>query len=204
MLYHIRRELGKAVIENRGAEEVGVNRDQIACDVIAFEETLDRGDETDALDLYRGDLLGSFYIPDAAPKFTQWLDRERERLRLRAAEGAWHLADTAEQTGDLDAARTWAKHAAGLVPFSDEAQIRLITLLKRIGDRSEALDAYHTFTQRLRTEWDMEPTDELKALVDTMTTDGIGLLICTGALNVRTTDPAPRRGLHAPIHHRRR
>mgnify|MGYP006269801797 FL=1 len=168
MLYHIRRELGEDVIVNRGTEEIGVQRDRLSCDVLAFEAALDRGDHEDALALYRGDLLQSFHVPDAAPAFDQWLDQERERLRLRAIEGAWACAETAENAGDDPAARAWAKRAAGFAPFSDESQTRLIALLERTGDRAGAREAYEAFAERLRTEWDMEPTAELTALIETM------------------------------------
>ena len=168
MLYHIRRELGEDVIVNRGTEEVGVQRDRLSCDVLAFEAALDRDDHEDALALYRGDLLQGFHVSDAAPAFDQWLDQERERLRLRAVEGAWACAETAENAGDDLAARAWAKRAAGFAPFSDEAQARLIALLERTGDRAGAREAYEAFAERLRTEWDMEPTAELTALIETM------------------------------------
>ncbi|NBC19363.1 MAG: hypothetical protein GVY18_18815 [Bacteroidetes bacterium] len=166
MLYHIRRELGADVITNRGAEEVGVQMDGFWCDAVAFEEALDQGDAQQALTLYRGDLLKGFYVPDAAPAFHDWLDRERERLRLQAAEGAWRLAEEAEQTGRRAAARERARQAAGFTPFSDEAQQRLIMLLDRLGSRASALSAYEAFAARLRREWEMEPTDEVKALVE--------------------------------------
>lgn len=188
MLYHIRRELGEDVIVNRGAEEIGVQRDRLACDAIAFEEALDRGDVEQALDLYRGDLLQGFHVPDAAPAFDQWLDRERERLRRQAAEGAWACAEAAEDAGDAPAARSWAKKAAGFAPFSDEAQTRLVTLLKRIGDRTGAQKAYEAFAERLRTEWDMEPTDELTALVERMGSEAPG----------ETASPQVTRGASAP------
>lgn len=168
MLYHIRQELGHDLVVNRGAEEIGIQRDALSCDVLAFEEALDRGDCEAALALYRGDLLQGFHVPDAAPEFDQWLDRERDRLRLRAAEGAWACAERAEAACDKPAARSWAKKAAGFTPFSDDAHARLIALLKRIGDRAEARVEYEAFAERLRTEWDMEPTDELAALVETM------------------------------------
>lgn len=188
MLYHIRRELGEDVIENRGAEEISVRQSHIACDVIAFEEALDRGNLEQALDLYRGDLLKGFHVPDAAPEFDQWLDRERERLRRRAAEGAWACAEAAEDAGDGLAARSWAKKAAGFAPFSDEAQTRLVTLLKRMGDRTGAQKAYEAFAERLRTEWDMEPTDELTALVERMGSEASG----------DTASPQVTRGASAP------
>jgi len=168
MLYHIRRELGEEMIVNRGAEEIGVQRNRLACDVIAFEKALDRDDPEAALDLYQGDLLQGFHVPDAAPTFDQWLARERERLRRRAAEGAWACAEAAEHAGNGPAARSWAKKAAGFTPFSDDAHRRLITLLQRMGDRTGAQKAYEDFAARLRAEWDMEPTDELTALVECM------------------------------------
>lgn len=168
MLYHIRQELGRDVIMNRGTEEIGVQRHRISCDVLAFEDALDRGDCEAALTLYRGDLLPGFHVPDAAPAFDQWLDQERERLHHRAEEGAWACADEAEAAGDTSAARAWAKKAAGFAPFSDEAQARLIGLLNRTGDRAGAREAYEAFAERLRTQWDMEPTDELTARVETM------------------------------------
>ena len=168
MLYHTRQELGEDAIVNRGAEEIGVRRAHVSCDVIAFEEALEQENEEQALPLYRGDLLKGFYVPDAAPEFEHWLDGERERLRLRAAEGAWRLADKAERRDDCSEARSWAHKAAGFAPFSDESQRRLITLLQRTGDRAGALDAYESFATRLRAEWAMEPTDELKALVERM------------------------------------
>ena len=40
----------------------------------------DRADE--ALELYQGDLLPSFFVPDA-PGFEEWLERERHRLSAR-------------------------------------------------------------------------------------------------------------------------
>lgn len=164
MLYHIRRTLGQEVIVNRGAEEIGVDTNRLWSDVIAFEEALDREDAREALDLYQGDLLEGFHLPGAAPAFSQWLDQERERLRTRAAEGSWRLADDAEQAGDPTAARAWARKAAGFTPFSDEAQMRLIKLLDRVGDRAGALRAYEAFAARLRQEWEIGPSEELNAL----------------------------------------
>jgi TolB-like protein/DNA-binding SARP family transcriptional activator/cytochrome c-type biogenesis protein CcmH/NrfG len=170
MLYHLRRELGGDVIVNRGTEEIGIRRELISCDVIAFEAALERGATEQALDRYRGMLLPGFHVPDAAPDFSHWLDAERERLRLRAAEAAWDRADTAEQQGDESEARMWARKAAGFTPLSDDAQKRLIALLARVGDRSGARVAYEAFAERLRDEWDMEPTDELTTLLDDIET----------------------------------
>lgn len=164
MLYHIRQALGEAQLVNRGQEELRVRTEGLWTDVLAFEAALDQGEAQQALGLYRGDLLEGFHVPGAAPEFTWWLDRERERLRLRAANGAGQLADAAEQSGDREAARRWAQHATALMPFSDEFQVRLVSLLNRMGDRTGALRAYEAFAERMQQEWEMDPSDELQAL----------------------------------------
>lgn len=165
MLYHMRRGLGEGVITSRGAEEVGVQTGQLWVDVIAFEEALDRGDLREALELYQGDLMEGFHVPGAAPAFDHWLGRERDRLRRCAAEGAWALAEEAEGTGRVAAAQTWAKEAASRAPLSEEAQMRLIELLARTGDRAGAMATYESFAGRLRQEWEIEPSEAMRTLV---------------------------------------
>ncbi|NBC03125.1 MAG: hypothetical protein GVY20_05395 [Bacteroidetes bacterium] len=168
MLYHIRSTLGKEIIESRGNEEISINLDEIWCDAIAFEEALDQGNPRKALELYRDNLLLGFHVSDVSNEFQDWLDAERERLKLRAAEGAWTLAKEAEETENVSAARNWGKKAAKFTPYNEDTQARLITLLNRLGYRSEALETYEEFASRLRSEWEMEPTDKLKSLVKNM------------------------------------
>lgn len=168
MLYQIRSTLGKEILKSRGNEEISINREEIWCDAVAFEEALDNGTPKKALELYRANLLLGFHVTDISNEFQDWLDEERQRLRLRAAEGAWTLAEKSEEVGNDSEARTWAKKAAALTPFDDDAHARLITVLKRLGYRSEALEVYEDFEQRIHEEWDMEPTAELKSLVANM------------------------------------
>ena len=166
MLYHVRRELGDDILVNRGAEEVGIRRENMWCDAVECETLLDSGDARHALTLYRGELLEGFHVPGASPDFDQWLDGERERLKTRAAEAAWELAEEAEESGDPAAMRSWATTAAAFHPLSDEAQKRLISLLHRSGDRAGALRAYDDFAARLKAEWDMLPASSLVGLVE--------------------------------------
>lgn len=166
MLYQIRRDLGEDLIVNRGVEEVKVQHDRLFCDAVAFEERLERGEVERALRLYRSGLLPGFQVRDAAPAFEHWLDRERTRLRLHAAEAAWALAERAEDAGRLAEARDWADQAGGLMPYADHAQARLVAFLRRVGDRAGALQAYESFAARLREEWGMEPEADLTRLIE--------------------------------------
>lgn len=168
MLYQIRNSLGKEVLVSRGTDEIGINRENIWCDAVVFEEMLDEGQNQQAMELYRGNLLFGFHVSDISNEFQTWLDTERERLKNRAAKAAWTLAEKSEQAENLSDAKKWAKKAAGFTPFSEDAQVKLITLLKRFGYRTEAHKAYEKYEERLRTEWEMEPSEKLKVLVEDM------------------------------------
>ena len=161
-VYVLRATLGEEAIVPRGDGALGLT-DVVWCDAVAFEAALDAGNVGDALALYRGDLLDGFFI-SGAPEFEHWLDGERARLRERASEAAWALAETRAAAGDVVDAERWARRAADLVP-ADEARVRrLMTFLLGLGDRAAAVRAYEVFVARLRQEYELEPSAETEAL----------------------------------------
>ncbi|MDB4900239.1 MAG: transcriptional activator protein, partial [Gemmatimonadetes bacterium] len=166
-LYFLRRILGDDVIVGRGDEEVGLAPDALWCDTVAFDEGL-KEDAPAALDLYRGDFLQGFYI-SGAPEFERWLDRERARLLELAATTAWRVADDAIASHPTAAARR-ARWAAALTPYDDEAHRRLIALLVRVGDRAGAMRVHDDFVRRLRADYEVAPSSEMQALVQSLTT----------------------------------
>ncbi len=163
-LSFMRRSLGD-VIETRGDEEVGLLAEGFWCDALAFEAALDAGEPSEALELYQGDLLTGFFIEEA-PEFEHWLDRERSRLRRRAAEAAWALADESETEGNAEDAKRWARRAVTFVPDDESALRRLIAFLDRVGDRAQAVSAYEAFARRLSEEYELEPSAETQELID--------------------------------------
>src|SRR5438128_11786783 len=74
-LHVVRDALGADVIVTRGDEEVGLDFERIWCDVVAFDRAVAAEQFSEALDLYRGDLLEGFFIPDAG-EFEHWQDSE--------------------------------------------------------------------------------------------------------------------------------
>src|SRR2546430_1883929 len=64
-LHGLRHALGEGVFVSRGDEDIGLDQDQIRCDVVEFERAAEAGRLADALDLYRGDLLEGFFIRGA-------------------------------------------------------------------------------------------------------------------------------------------
>ena len=165
-VYVLRATLGEDALMPRGDGALGLH-DTVWCDAAAFEAALDAGRPADAMALYRGDLLDGFFISDA-PEFERWLDGERARLRQRACEGAWALAEAEAAEGDVLDAERWASRAGELAP-ADEAVIRrLINFLHGLGDRAAAIRVYESYVSRLKKEYELEPSAETEALAATI------------------------------------
>jgi len=163
-LHVVRDALGADAVASRGDEEIGLDCDQVSCDVVAFERAVDREQFREALDLYRGDLLEGFFI-SGAPEFERWLETGRARLREAAARAARNLSERAEARDNLTTAVQLARRAAQLVPSDEAALRRLIAVLDRHGDRAGALQAYEEFAAGLAADYDAEPAAETRALI---------------------------------------
>lgn len=157
-LYELRRELGEDAVLSHGNEEVGLGP-SVWCDVVAFDEALERGNRFAALDLYRGDMLQGFYVP-GVPEFERWVERERSRLRELAVQAALELSET------LDDAVRWARRACEIDPDDERVLRRLLVTLDATGDRSAALREYEAFARTLAREYDALPSPETQALVE--------------------------------------
>jgi DNA-binding SARP family transcriptional activator len=163
-VFFLRRALGANSIVSRGDEELALAPEQVRCDVWAFDAAIDQERPTEALALYRGELLTGFHISDA-PDFERWLDEERSRLRQRAGEAGWALAAARERDGDVAGAAEAARRAAAFAPNDETALRRLILLLERVGDRAAAVRAYEAFAWELEREYELEPSTETQAVV---------------------------------------
>src|SRR2546428_3228153 len=134
-VYYLRRELGDGTIVSRGGEELGVARDLLWCDAVAFEEALDAARLQKAMELYRGHLLESFFVSGAA-EFERWLEAERARLKQRALEAALALAGAEERRADFSLAVYWVRRAATISPYDQRPALGLVALLDRSGDHA--------------------------------------------------------------------
>lgn len=163
-LHVLRSALGAAAFRRRGDTEIALDPTVLSCDAAQVLAALDDGRATDAVSLYRGDLLPGFHVSEA-PEFERWLDDTRSRLRRRVSDAALGLSLAAERQGDFAAATQWARRAQELAPEDEAALRRLLTMLDRVGDRVGALQAYTEFVRRLREDLDVEPTPETQQLV---------------------------------------
>jgi serine/threonine-protein kinase len=158
-----RAALGADVVLSRGDEELALADGALWCDALAFGEAEDDGRLAQALELYAGDLLPGFHLPECA-EFGRWLDGERQELRERAAGAAWALASHLAHAEQLTEAGRWARRAMRYAWDDERALRRALTLLDRLGDRAGALRLYEEFTRRLRAEYEAEPSRETTAM----------------------------------------
>jgi serine/threonine-protein kinase len=164
-VHFLRRSLGEGAIMSRTADELALNESVVWTDVRAFAVALEENRTEEALELYRGDLLPSFFVPEAAG-FEEWLERERVRLRSRAAAAAKALAQRHEAGRHLTLALAAARRAVELSDGDERPFRRLVELLDRSGDRAGAVRAYEEFVRKLKTELEVEPSAETVALIE--------------------------------------
>ena len=177
----LRRALGEAAIVSRTNEELALDETLISVDVRAFRKALEEQRLDQALQLYQGELLPSFFLPQA-PGFEEWLERERAQLRLRAAAAARSLAERHESARHMTQAIACARRAVELSNGDERPLRRLLELLDRLGDRAGALRTYEDFARRLAAELQVEPAPETIALIER---------IRSSAPTARRTSPAP-------------
>jgi DNA-binding SARP family transcriptional activator/TolB-like protein len=161
-VYYLRSALGPDSLFVR-ADEIGLSREHVDCDVVDFEAMLEAGDLEQALSLHHGQLLSGFYLTDLL-EFERWLDSERTRLHERAARAALVLADRAAEAGAAHEAIEWARRSMEL--SHDEAAVRqLISMRDRFGDRAGAIREYDRFARQLARELEADPSPETQDLI---------------------------------------
>jgi serine/threonine-protein kinase len=164
-VHFLRRFLGEAALVSRTADELVLGDSVMWVDVRAFTSALDEGRFAEAFELYRGDLLPSFFV-QGAPGFEEWLERERTLLRSRAATAARLLAEQHEAGRHFTRAIACARRAVELSDSDERPVRRLIELLDRLGDRAGAVRIYKEFARKLAAELEVEPAPETVALIE--------------------------------------
>lgn len=162
-MHFLRRALGPETLVNHNGSELSLAPGSFWCDAIAFEDLITAGRTSEALELYRGDLLEGFHVGNA-PEFERWLDTERSRLAdiyVRAAQSA---AEKRELAGDNEAALALWRRLAARDPYSPNVAIRYMRALAASGDRVGALQHARVHETLLREELNSEPDEGVTRL----------------------------------------
>jgi TolB-like protein/DNA-binding SARP family transcriptional activator len=163
-IHFLRRSLGGEALVASNGEGIGLEWKDFWCDAIAFEEALETDRLSEALDLYRGDLLEGFHVADA-PDFEQWLDAERARLAERYAKAVEAVADERERARDHEGAvRLWRRRASR-DPYNSRVALRLMRAQAAGGDPAGAVQHARVHETLLREELNVAPDPEIAALV---------------------------------------
>ncbi|MBW3552509.1 MAG: hypothetical protein KY466_03310 [Gemmatimonadetes bacterium] len=167
-LYELRRTLGDDWLETHGDQLVVT--DAVTVDATAFERALASGAREQALRLYRGPFLQGHHLHETRG-FEGWVEQQRAQLARR------HRQARREQIGELiaanapdevyRAARDWVE----VEPLEDEAQHRLIEAMVQRGERAAAIRQYERYRELVRRELDVEPLEEITALIERVRTE---------------------------------
>lgn len=168
-VYVLRRALGEEAILSAG-EELRLDAGRVRCDVVAFEEALAAGERERAVALYSGPFLDGFHL-DGALEFERWQERARARLADARAAALEELAAEAESQGDRREATRWWKLRAAQDPYDARVALRLVQALARGGNLAAALREADRYRDRLREELEIEPPEEMDALVERLRAD---------------------------------
>jgi len=163
-LHGLRATLGAGAFLTRGDEEIRLDTNEVWCDAVEFRRGCDARKWSEALTLYRGDLLEGLFPGGVGEEFESWLEEQRATLRALAARAAWESSALADLAGRRDEAIALARQAAELNPDDEEGVRRLIAALDRYGDRAGALRVFGDWQSQLQKEYGAEPAPETRKL----------------------------------------
>lgn len=163
-LSFLRRSLGEDRVESRGASDLRLRPEGFTCDVPEFETALDVGDLDGAIGRYAGPLLPGFAVA-GADGFNDWLDRERDRLRMRYLGALERLAVKTEQTAGARAATELWERLATLEPLSDSYAAGFIKCLAATGHRDRAIRHAESHRAVVQAELSLGVGPEVQAAV---------------------------------------
>ena len=123
-----------------------------------------------ALELYRGEFLAGFSLPDVQG-FEDWLTIEREHYRRSVVRGLSELARVYEAGQDYGAALNFLDRALAIDPLQEDLQRDGIRLQHLAGDRPGAIRRYDALRRLLDEEMGVPPMAETRALYDAIITD---------------------------------
>jgi predicted ATPase/DNA-binding SARP family transcriptional activator len=157
---------GAVILADRGS--VQLNPAVCTTDVIALERALRSASQcrspaeratqlTQAVELYQGELLPAYFEP--------WVLHERERLAALFLHALAQLMRYHQESGDHDAAISWARRAVAADPLWEEGHQDLIRLLAAAGQAEAARRQYQELERLLARELGLEPAPEIGAFI---------------------------------------
>jgi DNA-binding SARP family transcriptional activator len=133
---------------------LSANRSSGAADIDQLEE---------AIDLYKGNFLEGFSIPDSIP-FEEWSLMMRQSLQGQALRALHHLAGYYQQTGAYEQALGFARQQIEMDAYQESAHQQVMWIQAQSGRRNEALRHYEGFRDLLEEELGVEPLESTQQM----------------------------------------
>jgi DNA-binding SARP family transcriptional activator/tetratricopeptide (TPR) repeat protein len=148
-------------------------------------------DAEGAVDLYRGEFMANFYLPEC-PAFEDWLSTQREALHRRALALLERLANSRESVGDHGKALQFALRYLELEPWDEAAHRRVMRLYALSGQGGAALRQFEACSRLLKKELGITPGAETRELAERIrTADLASIPTDMAGAPPRTIQPAP-------------
>ncbi len=119
----------------------------------------------EAVNLYRGEFLEGFSLPDS-DLFEDWLRIKREEYLQMAMESLQNLASTYEWRGEPEKALTYTQRQLKLDPCIEAAHVQAMRLYAALDKRSEACEQYKKCVDVLANVLGVEPTEQTTRLYE--------------------------------------
>ncbi len=120
---------------------------------------------TRAVELYGGDFMAGFSLPDSAP-YDEWQFFENENLRQKLAEALQHLIIWHTREGNFERASEYARRWLALDPLHEPAHRQLMQLYAWSGQQAAALRQYQELTRTLKRELKIAPEEATTGLYE--------------------------------------
>lgn len=157
---------GKSVLLSEG-DTIFLDADSVDVDALAFQR-LAEDDAADSLlnavELYRGGLLDSLFVKEAA--FDEWLSGERARYNNLACSLFERAASHRHNQEDFGAAIEIGQMLVAMDPLREPSHRLLMRIFADSGQRAAALKQYASCASVLLSELDVEPDAETKGLLE--------------------------------------
>lgn len=206
-IYGLRKALGEAL--QVGGEKIQL-QPSVDVDARRFQAGLksmpqDLNELASLVELYQGDLLEGFTLPDSQA-FEDWLLIEREHLRRLAIRGFSGLSKRYEAVGDFHNALTALDQALAFDSLQEDIHRERIRVLYQSGDRPGAIRHYDYLRRLLDKEMGVPPMKETRDLYDDLINDRLSVnaltqprpinLVTQRQISLRVAEQIPFTGRH--------
>jgi len=120
---------------------------------------------TKAVELYRGEFLAGFYLPDA-DMFSEWALQMREYFAEHALQTIYTLATLHAAQNHFAQAARYFRQMLTIDPWREEIHRDLMLTLARMGQRNAAIAQYHACRDTLARELGVMPSTETRLLYE--------------------------------------